>query len=81
MNKLFSLIAPAAIVLAASLGSGAAHASTSESKDNASTTVVAQTTASDKTQHRLTRRDVYNELVQDEKDGTLARINALYEGS
>lgn len=31
--------------------------------------------------HGLTRKQVYDQLVQAEKDGSLARINALYEGS
>lgn len=31
--------------------------------------------------HGLTRKQVYDELVRAEKDGSLARINALYEGS
>jgi uncharacterized ion transporter superfamily protein YfcC len=79
MNKLFSSIVPVAIALAASLGCAAAHGATSQG--NASTPVIAHATASVKTQHGLTRREVYDQLVQAEKDGSLARINALYMGS
>jgi hypothetical protein len=79
MNKLFASIAPVAIALAASLGCAAAHAATSQG--NAGTPVLAHVTASVQTPHGLTRREVYNQLVQAEKDGSLARINALYMGS
>jgi len=79
MNKLFSSIAPVAIALAASLGCAAAHAATSQ--DNTSAPFTAHTTAPVEAQHGLTRREVYNQLVQAEKDGSLARINALYMGS
>ncbi len=90
MIKLLSRLAPVAIVLAASLGSVVAHAA--DSQVSAGNAVVAQAqgptdqqasgVATVQAQHGLTRRDVYNQLVQDEKDGTLDRLNAtVYFGS
>lgn len=77
MNKLLSSIVPAAVVVIASLGSAAAHASDASAISGA----VAMAVQEAPTQHALTRQDVYNQLVQAEKDGTLARMNSLYYGT
>ena len=90
MNTLFSRFAPIAIVLAASLGSAAAHAE--DSGSSAGSAVVAQASvstgqqaqgaATQPAQHALTRRDVYDQLIQAEKDGTIKRLNdTVYFGS
>jgi 2-polyprenyl-6-methoxyphenol hydroxylase-like FAD-dependent oxidoreductase len=87
MNKLITALAPAAIVLAASLGCGAAYAA--DSNTTASGLVVAQaqtlpasqSSGSAAMQHALTRKDVYNQLVQAQKDGTINRMNAIYYGT
>jgi hypothetical protein len=79
MNRLISALAPAAIVLAASLGCGAAYAG--DSQASAPTPSVSQPSDAATMQHALTRRDVYNKLVQAEKDGTMDRMNAFYFGS
>jgi hypothetical protein len=89
MNKLFSAIAPVAIVIAASFSGNAAYAGDSQSNTQVIAVAQAQTPAhasasgavAMQAQHGLTRRDVYNQLVQAEKDGTMARLNALYLGS
>jgi hypothetical protein len=88
MNKHFSSIAPVAIVLAASLGCAAAHAA--DQQGHTSTVITAQVQGAQPTQavapaeasDDLTRREVYEQLVQAEKDGSLARLNAtVYFGS
>jgi hypothetical protein len=89
MSNFFKSIAPAAIALTLACGSVAAHAAGTGSEVNMPG--VAQSRVETPQQsapvgmspavHALTRRDVYNELVRDERDGTLARLNALYYGS
>jgi hypothetical protein len=88
MNKLFSSIAPVAIALAASLGCAAAHAATQPA--DTSTAIAAQMHSAQPTQagapaetsNGLTRREVYNQLVRAEQDGSLARLDdTLYAGS
>lgn len=87
MNKLFSSIAPVAIALAASLGCAAAHAANQPA--DTSTAIAAQVHSAQpvqsatpaETSHGLTRREVYNQLVQAEKDGSLDRLNdTVYAG-
>ena len=83
MSKIFSSTIPVALTLAASLLCSAAHAAQQDA--GASQPQVSQTqhlpsdTAAQQA-HGLTRKLVYDQLVQAEKDGSLARINALYEG-
>ncbi|WP_035512878.1 hypothetical protein [Paraburkholderia nodosa] len=90
MIKLLSRLTPVAIVLAASLGFTTAKAA--DSQPGADNAVVAKApvpteqpvpgVAPLQAQHGLTRRDVYNQLIQAEKDGTLDKLNAtIYYGS
>ena len=90
MNKFIAALTSAAVVLAASLGSGAANAAVSQA--NANAPLAAQTQGasvpqpSDATttqpEHKLTRQDVRNQLIQAENDGTMARLSAtVYFGS
>ncbi len=78
MSKLFSSTIPVALTLAASLFCSAAHAAQQDAS------VQTQHVPSDpavQQAHGLTRKQVYDQLVQAEKDGSLARLNAtLYEG-
>ncbi|MFP6560775.1 hypothetical protein WJ542_21090 [Paraburkholderia sp. B3] len=89
MSNLLQSIVPAAIALTLACGSVAAHATGNGSE--AGMPAVAQShvdspqqtapVGTSPAQHELTRQDVYNQLVQAERDGTLARLNALYYGS
>jgi hypothetical protein len=80
MKRMFALVFPLTVALAASLGCASANAAqtTPDKTDGVNGAVVAQAA---KTNHGLTRREVYNELVKAEKDGTIARLNALYFGA
>ena len=90
MNRSFFLILSTTI-LAFSIGSVAVHAADSntsatsfmaaQGQDSTTPSVLMNSQAKASAHHVLTRRDVYNQLVQEEKDGTLARIDALYFGS
>ncbi|MFL9932472.1 hypothetical protein P0D88_25300 [Paraburkholderia sp. RL18-103-BIB-C] len=85
MSKLFFSAAPVALTLAASLFCSAAHAA--QQDPNASQPQVSETQnlSSDpaiQQAHGLTREQVYGQLVQAEKDGSLARLNAtVYKGN
>ena len=83
MSKIFSSTIPVALTLAASLLCSAARAAQQDA--GASQPQVSQTQhqpshAAAQQAHGLTRKQVYDQLVQAEKDGSLARINAIYEG-
>ena len=83
MSKIFSSTIPVALTLAASLLCPAAHAAqqdTAASQPQVSQTQHLPSDAAAQQAHGLTRKQVYDQLVQAEKDGSLARINALYEG-
>lgn len=84
MNKYLST-ATAAFALATSLVCVAAHADQPPANPPSTQAVQSQqaTGSADQTAqpHGLTRKQVYDELVNAEKDGSLARVNALYEGS
>ena len=84
MSNFFKSIAPAVIALTLACGSVAAHAAGNGSEANmpgvAQSQVETSPTGNSSAQHGLTRRDVYNQLVQAERDGTLARLNTLYYG-
>ena len=74
MKKIYALVFPLTVALTASLGCASANAA----QTNADGAPVAQAT---QTPHSLTRREVYDQLVKAEKDGSLARLNAtLYFG-
>jgi hypothetical protein len=83
MSKILCSTIPVALTLAASLLCSAAHAAQQDA--GASQPQVFQTQhlpshAAAQQPHGLTRKQVYDQLVQAEKDGSLARINAIYEG-
>jgi hypothetical protein len=73
MKKIFALVFPLTVALAASLGCASANAA--QTNSNAAPVAEAASQAA-QTPHRLTRRDVYDQLVKAEKDGSLARLNA-----
>jgi cytochrome c5 len=84
MSKLFSSVAPVALTLAASLFCSAAHAAQQDASASQPQVVQTQPEPSGpavQQAHGLTRKQVYDQLVQAEKDGSMARVNALYEGS
>ena len=73
MKKIFALVFPLTVALAASLGCASANAA----QTNADRAPVAEAASqAAQTPHSLTRRDVYDQLVKAEKDGSLARLNA-----
>ncbi len=73
MKKIFALVFPLTVAVAASLGCASANAA----QTNAHAAPVAEAASqAAQTPHSLTRRDVYDQLVQAEKDGSLARLNA-----
>ncbi len=83
MSKLFSCAAPVAFTLAASLFCSAADAAQQDADASQSQVSQTQHVSSDpaaQQAHGLTRKQVYDQLVQAKKDGSLARLNALYEG-
>jgi hypothetical protein len=86
MNKLFRAVVPVALTLSVSVLCTAAHAHAQQSSTDASTAPVAQTqqVPSDpvaRQTHGLTRKQVVDQLIQAENDGSLARLNAtIYEG-
>jgi Domain of unknown function (DUF4148) len=83
MNKLFSSVAPVALTLAASLFCSAAHAAQQDAGVSQPQVSQTQHVPSDPAAHRahgLTRKQVYAQLVQAEKDGSLARLKATEGG-
>jgi hypothetical protein len=87
MSKLiFPMLSAAAFAI--SIGSAAVYASDSNlsasgsnvAQGQVNTTPSAPMNAQASDHHGLTRHDVYNQLVQAQKDGTLARLDALYYG-
>jgi hypothetical protein len=73
MKKIFNLVFPLTVALAASIGCASANAA----QTNANGAPVAEAASqAARTPHSLTRRDVYDQLVKAEKDGSLARLNA-----
>jgi hypothetical protein len=78
MKKIFNLIFPLTVAVAASLG----YASANAAQENANAAPVAAVSAqAAQTPHSLTRREVYDQLVKAEKDGSLARLDATYFGA
>ncbi len=84
MNKLFSA-APVALALAASLFCSAALAAqqdVSVSQPQISQTQHVPSDPAVQQADELNRKQVYDQLVQAEKDGSLARLNAtVYKGT
>jgi len=88
MSNFFHSIAPTLIALTLACASAVAHATDNNSKADMSgaapshveTAQQSATAGTGTALHGLTRREVYNQLVQAERDGTLARLNALYYG-
>ena len=72
MKKLAIATMPLFIALAASFCDAGAHAQTVQQ---------AEATAPASAQHLLTRGDVYNQLVQAQRDGSLARTDSIYYGT
>jgi hypothetical protein len=84
MSKLFHCTAPVALTLAASLFCSAAHAAQQDPAGSQLQVALTHRVPADlavQQPHRLTRKQVYDQLVREENNGTLARIDALYEGS
>jgi cytochrome c5 len=85
MSKLFHSAAPVALTLAASLFCSAAHAAQQDAAASQPQVTLAQRAPADpavQQPHGLTRKQVYDQLVREEKDGSLARLDAtVYEGS
>ena len=78
MKKIFNLVFPLTVAVAASLGYASANAA--QTNANAAPVAAAASQAA-QTPHSLTRREVYDQLVKAEKDGSLARLNAtIYFG-
>jgi predicted Rossmann fold nucleotide-binding protein DprA/Smf involved in DNA uptake len=84
MNKLFSSSAPLTLILAASLFCSAAHATQPDQPDQPGASAAQpqasqpQHMPSDPTAEQaagLTHAQVYAQLVQAEKDGSVARLN------
>jgi hypothetical protein len=83
MSKLFLSAAPIALTLAASLFCSAAHADQQDTSAPQSQVSATQNSdAATQQAQGLTRGQVYNQLAQAEKDGSLARLNAtVYKGN
>ena len=83
MSKIFCSTIPVALTLAVSVFCSAAYAAQQDpgaSQPQVSLTQHVPADAVAQQAHGLTRKQVYDQLVRAEKDGSLARINALYEG-
>jgi hypothetical protein len=77
MKKIFALVFPFTVALVASIGCASANAAQTDANKAPVAEAAAQAPAqAAQTPHRLTRRDVYDQLVKAEKDGSLARLNA-----
>jgi hypothetical protein len=79
MKKIVALVLPLTVAVAASLGYASANAA--QTNANAAPVTAAASQAA-QTLHSLTRREVFDQLVKAEKDGSLARLNAtVYFGA
>jgi hypothetical protein len=72
MKKLSITTVPVLIALAASFCDASANAQTVQQYE---------APAPAPAQHMLTRRDVYDQLVQAQQDGSLARADSIYYGT
>jgi len=83
MSKLFCSAAPVALILTAALFCSAANAAQQDagaSRPQVSQTQQAPSDPAAQQAHGLTRKQVYDQLVQAEKDGSLARLDATLYG-
>jgi hypothetical protein len=78
MNKIFTTTVSLALTMAASLLCASAHAA--QQPVDATAAVAASISAAQPVQ-QLTRAQVYQQLIQAQKDGSLARANATYNGA
>jgi hypothetical protein len=85
MNKHIRFFSPALSILALALSTTVACAATSSdavSPSSQSAPLVVQQGAQLDTPHPLTRREVIDDLIKAEKDGTIERLNdTVYHGS
>jgi hypothetical protein len=85
MSKLVHSAAAIALTLAASLLSSAAHAAQQGAAASQPQITLTQPAPADPAVQQpqgLTRKQVYDQLIREEKDGSLARLNAtVYKGS
>jgi hypothetical protein len=84
MKKIFNLVLPLTVAVAASLGYASANAA--QENAHAAPVVTASSVAAAASQtaqapHSLTRREVYDQLVEAQKDGSLARQDSIYFGA
>jgi hypothetical protein len=77
MKKIFTLVLPLTVAVAASLG----YASANAAQQPPAAPIAASASQAAQAPLSLTRRDVYNELVKAEKDGSLARMDQIYHGA
>jgi hypothetical protein len=79
MKKIFALVLPLTVALAASFSCASANAAQTNTHNVPGAEAAFQAA---QTPHSLTRRDVYNQLVKAEKDGSLSRLDAtVYSGA
>ena len=84
MKKIFNLVLPLTVAVAASLGYASANAA--QKNAHAAPVVTASSVAAAASEaaqapHDMTRREVYDRLVEAEKDGSLDRLDkTIYMG-
>jgi hypothetical protein len=77
MKKIFNLVLPITVAVAASLGYASANAAQTPAAP-----IAAPASQAAQAPHSLTRRDVYNQLVTAEKDGSLTHLkDTVYWGA
>jgi len=85
MNKYLRFFSPALSILALAVSTTAVYAAESSdsiSPNVQSSSLTVQQNAQPEMPHPLTRREVIDELIKAEKDGTLERLNeTVYHGS
>ncbi|CAB3799859.1 DUF4148 domain-containing protein [Pararobbsia alpina] len=79
MSKLFSSTLPVALTLAASLFCSAAHAAQADTQPQVSENQNLSSAPAIQQGPGLTRKQVYAQLVQAEKDGSMARLHEEYK--
>lgn len=80
MKKIFNFVRPIALTIAVAASLGYVNADAAQTNANAMPVTTATFQAA-MTPHSLTRRDVFNQLVKAEKDGSFERLNStLYAG-
>jgi hypothetical protein len=76
MKKIFALVLPLTVALSASFGCASASAAQHAHKAPVAEAAFQTAPQAVQTTHSLQRRDVYNQLVKAEEDGSLASLNA-----